>query len=78
MSDAVAFARSLYAPDAIRAAVAAYAELASFQITESDEDVIVRITEPDSDVAHCLADELANYALVETIARRPKAAREPR
>lgn len=74
MSDPIAFARSLYEPDAIRAAVDAFAGLARFEIEEQADVVAVRISEPDPDVAHCLADELGNYALVETVALRAKQA----
>ena len=78
MSETVVFSRSLYEPDAVSAAVDAFGELARFELAEGADDVRVLIAEPDPDVAHCLPDELGNYALVETVARRAKASREPR
>jgi hypothetical protein len=78
VSEALTFSRSLYEPDAVRAAVDAFAELARFEVDEQANEVFVRISEPDMEVAHCLADELANYALVETVVRRAKAAEAPR
>lgn len=69
MSEPVAFSRSLYEPDAIRAAIDAFADLARFELDDQGEDIVVRIAEADSEIAH-LADEFANYALVETVTRR--------
>ena len=69
MSDAIAFARSLYDWDAIRAAVDAFDDLARFEIEDRGAEIFVKISEPDGDVAH-LADEFGNYVLVETVTRR--------
>ena len=69
MSDAITFARSLYEPDAVRAAVDAFADLAKLEIESTEHDIVVRIADADPEVGH-LSDELANYALVETVTRR--------
>jgi len=69
MSESLAFPRSLYEPDAIRAAVEAFADLARFEVEDHGVDIVVRISEPDADVPH-LGDEFSNYALVETVTRR--------
>ncbi len=67
MAERLVFARSLYSPDAVRAATAAYAELASFELQVSAEAIEVIISEPDESVADVLLDEFCNHALHETI-----------
>ena len=67
MSDRLLFARSLYLPAAVSAAAEAFVELATIAVQVLDSDIEVTITDPDPDVADVIADELANYALSETI-----------
>ncbi len=67
MAERIVFSRSLYAPEAVRAAAAAYGELASFELQVSAEAIEVVITEPDESVADVLVDEFCNHALHETI-----------
>lgn len=62
------FSRSLYDAAAVQAAVAAYAELARFEVAESDTQVTVSIHEPHPEVAD-LADHFANHVLHESVAR---------
>jgi hypothetical protein len=64
------FSRSLYAAEAVQAAVAAYEELASFELQISAEAIEVTIREPDESVADVLVDEFCNHALHETIVRQ--------
>jgi hypothetical protein len=66
----ITFARSLYEPEAVDAAVAAFGELATFEIKLEDHAVIVEIRDPDPDVADVLADELCNHVLSHTITAR--------
>ena len=68
MGELVRFSRSLYDPAAVRDAVTAFDALASFEVVESETHLDVTITEPDTDLADVLADELCNHALANTIA----------
>jgi len=61
------FSADIYSPVAIERAVAVYGELAKFTVTHGESVISVTYTDPDPDVADVLADELANYALNETI-----------
>jgi len=67
MAETISFARSLYHPQAIRAAAEAFAELASITVEAGDDETAVQIAEPDPDVADVIVDEFCNYALSETI-----------
>lgn len=69
----VRFHRSLYAPEAIDEAVRAFADLASFRVLHNPEDTLVFIESAKPSIAAVLADELANFALSETVARSREA-----
>lgn len=69
MAERVLFCRALYLPEAVRAAVEAYGELAAFAVEVRDDDVAVDISDPDADVASVLVDEFCNHVLHETIVR---------
>lgn len=69
MSEQVRFHRSLYDVAGVRAAVEAFDGLARFTTIENPQDVLVIIDDPADDVRAVIADELANYALHESIAR---------
>jgi hypothetical protein len=69
MADRLVFSRALYLPEAVRAAVDAYGELATFAVDVRDDDVAVDISEPDPEVASVLVDEFSNHVLHETIVR---------
>ncbi len=67
--ESIRFHRSLYSREAIDEAVRAFADLATIRLTENAEDFQVHIEQPRANVAAVLADELANFALAETVAR---------
>lgn len=69
MAERVVFSRELYLPDAVEAAVEAYAELAIFEVKVSDGQIEVGVGEPDPEVADVLVDEFCNHVLHETIVR---------
>ena len=74
---AVRFARSLYAGDAVRAAVQAFDGFATLTVREEADGWLVTVADPDPRHADVLADELANFALAETVtAHREGAVRE--
>jgi len=65
--DRLDFSADIYSPVAVERAVSVFGELAKFTVTHGDADVSVSWADADADVADVLADELANYALNETI-----------
>lgn len=65
----VRFHRSLYAAEAVDDAVRAFADLAKLSVRANAEDILVTIESPNASIAHVIADELANFALSETVAR---------
>ena len=69
MPERLEFSRSIYLPGAVESAVEAFSELAKLEVQEGENGVRVAISDPDPDLADCLADELANLALHETIVR---------
>ncbi len=69
MVEVVRFARDLYSPAGVQAAVDAYGELATFEVELKDDEIVVSISEPDPDIADALVDEFLNHALHETITR---------
>ena len=74
MSDAperqeIRFHAPFYDGDAVEDAVRAFADLATLSVTRNDNDTLVVVEKPAADVAEMICDELANYALMETIAR---------
>ncbi len=69
MSEQLRFSRSLYEPEAVRAAVKAFDALAQFEVSLTADDVVVTISDPDEELADVLADELCNHALHQTVIR---------
>lgn len=67
MPSRLEFSADIYSPVAVERAVAVFGDLAKFTVDHGDSMVSVAWSEPDPDVADVLADELANYALNETI-----------
>jgi len=65
----VRFHRSIYAREAVEEAVKAFADLATIRLIDNPDDFLVSIEQPRANVAAVLADELANFALAETVAR---------
>ena len=70
MAERIVFARSLYSPAAVRAAAAAYAELATIELQVADDTIEVTLSDPDPALADVVADEFCNHALHETILGR--------
>jgi hypothetical protein len=62
----LSFSRSLYTPEAVRDAVAAYQELARFELLEGGDEMRVMVSEPDPEVSDLL-DEFCNHVLFETV-----------
>ena len=63
----VRFARSLYGADAVKAAVQAFDGFATLTVSEEEDGWLVTVADPDPRHADVLADELANFALAETV-----------
>ncbi|MGH7786461.1 MAG: HxsD-like protein [Candidatus Binatia bacterium] len=69
----LSFARSLYLPEAVDAAAAAYAEVARIAVTHAGEAAEVEITDVVEHEPALVGHAFANHALYETIARRRQA-----
>jgi hypothetical protein len=70
MAERISFDRSLYMPEAVEAAAAAYADFATIQLTTSGEAVVADIADAgDYDLA-TIANAFSNHVLHETISRR--------
>ncbi len=67
------FSRSLYDLDAVEAAAAAYAELATFAIEASDGQVTVKVTDAHPGVPD-LVDHFANHVLHASVTARRRSA----
>ena len=72
----LSFDRSLYLPEAVDAAAAAYAEVARIAVTHAGEAVHVEITDVQEHEPALVGHAFANHALYETIARRRQVADE--
>ncbi len=68
------FDRSLYLPEAVDAAAAAYAEYARITVTSSDAAVTAEIADVQDFEPQVVAHAFCNHVLHETIARRRQAA----
>lgn len=65
-----AFHRSLYLPEAVKAAAEAYGPYAeSVEIVESTADVVVTLRGFDAAYGDALGDNFANHVLFETVVR---------
>ena len=69
MSDVIRFSRSLYAPEAVEAAVAAYSDFATIELATGSDDIVARVTEIDEEEAEEILDAFCNHVLFETIVR---------
>jgi len=76
MAEGITFDRSLYLPDAVEAAAAAYAGHAQLSVTHTADAVVVVISEVVEHDPQVLANAFCNHVLHETIARRRQAALE--
>ncbi len=64
----IRFDRSLYTETAVQAAVDAFAGFATISVTKETDGWTAVLEDPDPRHADILVDELANYALSETVA----------
>jgi len=74
MAERITFERSLYLPEAVEAAAAAYGEFAEIELTPTADAVVAlisRVTEHDPRV---VAHAFCNHVLHETIVRRRQSA----
>lgn len=75
MAERIAFDRTLYLPEAVEAAAAAYAEHATIEVTPSADAVVAAIT-VDGDDPQTVVHAFCNHVLHETVTRRRQAALE--
>lgn len=68
------FSRSLYADDAVFAAVEAYEQLATFVVSTREHDLEVTVSNLNPDFEGSVVDEFSNHVLYETVQRRREAA----
>ncbi len=64
----IALSRSLYRPDAVAAAAAAYGALARIEVAEGEHEVVVTLSDSHPDIPDLL-DAFCNHALYETVLR---------
>jgi hypothetical protein len=69
MAERIVFERSLYLPDAVEAAAAAYAEHAKIDLTPTDDAVVAVIGNAVDHDEREVANAFCNHVLHETIAR---------
>lgn len=74
MAEQITFDRSLYSPEAVQAAAAAYAEHAKITVTVGDDSVEATISETGDHDPAAITHAFANHALHETIQGRRQAA----
>jgi hypothetical protein len=71
MAEKISFHLSLYLPDAVQAAAAAFAEHAKVEVIPSDDSVLAEISALDQeDDPRLIANTFCNYVLHETILRK--------
>jgi len=74
MSERITFDRSLYLPEAVEAAAAAYTDHARIELTPGADAVVAVISDVLEHDPRLVAHAFCNHALHETIARRRQAA----
>lgn len=74
MDRQVSFDRSLYLPDAVEAAAAAYAQHAQIDLTPTDDAVVAKISDVGEHDPDVVAKAFCNHVLHETIVRLRQAA----
>lgn len=74
MADRIIFDRSLYLPEAVDAAVAAYAEHATIEVTPDGDTVVAVVSTLGDYDPRTVSNAFCNHVLHETIARRRQAA----
>jgi hypothetical protein len=70
----ITFDRSLYAPDAVEAAAAAYAEYADIAIERSGDAIVAVVGDVTGGDRQTIENSFCNLALQETIVRMRRAA----
>ena len=75
MAERISFERSLYLPEAVDAAAAAYAEHAQIEVTPTADAVVAVISAPAPD-EQTVVNAFCNHVLYETITRQRQAALE--
>lgn len=70
MAQERSFDRSLYLPEAVRAAVDAFAEHALIELSQREGAMVVVLRDAGSLDPALVLDELSNHVLFETIVRR--------
>jgi hypothetical protein len=70
MAERLTFDRSLYLPEAVQAAAAAYADHAAISVETAGEQSVAVISDAGGHDPRELADAFCNHVLHETIARR--------
>lgn len=68
MAEAIHFARSLYSPEAVEAAIEAWQGVAQFDVEQLDQAIAVRM-EPNEGDPEEAKDTFSNHVLFETIVR---------
>jgi hypothetical protein len=76
MADQFKFDRSLYLPEAVDAAVAAYAEHAKIEVTRTGDEVVAVLSEVTANEPTLVAKSFCNHVLYETVVRMRRAAAE--
>jgi len=74
MAEQVTFDRSLYLPEAVDAAAAAYAEHAKIEVTPAGDSVVVALSVIGEHDPQTVTNAFCNHVLYETIARMRQAA----
>ena len=70
----VAFHRSLYLPEAVQSAMAAYSPFAKLELSEAGSDLVVTVSEIDPEADEDLIDAFCNHVLFETVVQSRGAA----
>jgi hypothetical protein len=73
MAERITFDRSLYLPEAVAAAAAAYAEHAQVEVTPGADEVVAVISAGAGHDPQIVVHAFCNHVLHETIARRRQA-----
>jgi len=76
MAERIIFDGSLYAPEAVAAAAAAYADFAVIEVTAKGGSVEAALSDTGEYEPQTIARAFSNHVLHETIARRRQAALE--
>jgi hypothetical protein len=76
MAERITFDRSLYLPEAVDAAAAAYADYAQIEVSPTSDGVAAVISGVGDHDLRTLVNAFSNHVLHETIARKRQAALE--